>query len=338
MSDKPAAPFNEEILLIAEKVGQLSDRFARIEAEFTTQTAPLDASKGAIDGAVTALNAALTGIKALNFHVLDNNLGAVSKRVEEISVQADTALRALEAKLETSRKELAKADADALAKLGESETRRTELAAKREEDARDFAAKVEAARTELSQQIADLKAKLGEAVKNFATPSSFNPRGQWEGRETYARLDVVSLNGSSYVSLSDGNTEKPSKTARNWMLLAARGAASGNGASAFEPSSLASLTAGATITWDLGSPVASVTLGAAANAFTFQNGRTGGTYVLILKQDSNGSRTVSWPSSVKWPGNTAPVLTTTASRADVFSFVYDGTVYYGSGSQNYPTS
>lgn len=337
MSEKPA-PFQEEVLLIAEKLGELSDRFGKIEAEFTAQTAPLDASKGALDGAIAALNAALGGIKALNFHVLDNNLGAVSKRVEEIAAQADTALRALEAKLEASRTELAKADEAVAAKVADADARRTELAAKRDEDAREFAAKVESTRKEFAAELADLKARLGEAVKQFATPTGFTPRGVWDSANAYARNDAVSLNGSSYVSLADNNREKPGKGARNWMLLAARGAAAGGGGSTPEPASLQTLTAGATITWDLINPVASVTLGAAANAFTFQNGRAGGTYILIVRQDSNGSRTVTWPSAVRWPGNTAPTLTTTASRADVFSFVFDGTVYYGTGSQNFTTS
>ena len=78
--------------------------------------------------------------------------------------------------------------------------------------------------------------------------------------------------------------------------------------------------------------------GAAANAFAFQNARAGGTYVLIVKQDSNGSRTVTWPSAVRWSSGIAPTLTTTASRADVAYFTYDGTVFYGSVAQNYVAS
>lgn len=60
--------------------------------------------------------------------------------------------------------------------------------------------------------------------------------------------------------------------------------------------------------------------------------------VLKLVQDGTGSRTVTWPASVKWPAGAAPTLTTTASRADVITFYYDGTVYYGASSLNYVTS
>jgi hypothetical protein len=40
-------------------------------------------------------------------------------------------------------------------------------------------------------------------------------------------------------------------------------------------------------------------------------------------------------TGVKWPGGTAPTLTTTASRLDLASFFCDGTSWYGSIVQNY---
>src|SRR3569623_1320138 len=49
--------------------------------------------------------------------------------------------------------------------------------------------------------------------------------------------------------------------------------------------------------------------------FTFSNPTASGTacsFVLYLQQDSTGSRTASWPSSVIWPSGIAPTLTTTA--------------------------
>jgi hypothetical protein len=38
---------------------------------------------------------------------------------------------------------------------------------------------------------------------------------------------------------------------------------------------------------------------------------------------------------VKWPGATAPTLTTTASRWDILTFVSDGTFWYGNSAQGY---
>lgn len=57
---------------------------------------------------------------------------------------------------------------------------------------------------------------------------------------------------------------------------------------------------------------------------------------ILLKQDATGSRSVSWPASVKWPSITAPTITTTASKLDKFVFISDGTYWYGStAGQNY---
>lgn len=62
---------------------------------------------------------------------------------------------------------------------------------------------------------------------------------------------------------------------------------------------------------------------------TFSNAPKAGTLVIItIIQDGTGSRTITWPASVKWSGGTAPTLTTTASKRDVFAFMYDGSNYY----------
>ena len=68
--------------------------------------------------------------------------------------------------------------------------------------------------------------------------------------------------------------------------------------------------------------------------FTFSNptaSATGCSFTLILKQDSTGSRTVTWPVSVKWPGNRAPVIPPTAGHSTIVSFFTPdaGTTYLG---------
>jgi hypothetical protein len=47
----------------------------------------------------------------------------------------------------------------------------------------------------------------------------------------------------------------------------------------------------------------------------------GQVFMVILKQDATGSRTVTWWTGIRWPGGTAPTLTTTAGKEDVFSFL-----------------
>jgi hypothetical protein len=78
-------------------------------------------------------------------------------------------------------------------------------------------------------------------------------------------------------------------------------------------------------------------------ALTFSNGWKGGRYTLIITQDATGSRTVTWPSSVRWSGGPpqtkglpANILTTTADKTDYITFFYNGVTYDVLGlAQNY---
>jgi hypothetical protein len=69
-----------------------------------------------------------------------------------------------------------------------------------------------------------------------------------------------------------------------------------------------------------------VTLGG-NRTLTFSNGQKGGKYILVLRQDVTGSRTVAWPSSVHWAGVSGPTLTTIAGKADYIGFIFNGTSY-----------
>jgi hypothetical protein len=45
---------------------------------------------------------------------------------------------------------------------------------------------------------------------------------------------------------------------------------------------------------------------------------------LVLTQDATGSRSATWPASVKWPGGVAPTLTTTPGKTDIVTLItYD---------------
>lgn len=60
-------------------------------------------------------------------------------------------------------------------------------------------------------------------------------------------------------------------------------------------------------------------------------------FTLVLRQDATGTRTVTWPGSVAWPGGTPPTLSTGSSAVDVFTFltVDNGTTWLGSGQLDY---
>jgi hypothetical protein len=62
---------------------------------------------------------------------------------------------------------------------------------------------------------------------------------------------------------------------------------------------------------------------------------SGKSFIMYLRQDATGSRTVTW-STVNWAGGTAPTVTSTASKQDIYSFFSDGTRWYGvTVGQNY---
>ncbi|MHC5536649.1 hypothetical protein ACYOEI_00060 [Singulisphaera rosea] len=87
-------------------------------------------------------------------------------------------------------------------------------------------------------------------------------------------------------------------------------------------------TDGSTVTFDMStSTVHSVTLGG-NRTLAVSNVTSGQTFLVILKQDGTGSRTVTWFSGITWANGTAPTLTTTANKQDVFSFLQIGTNTY----------
>ena len=67
--------------------------------------------------------------------------------------------------------------------------------------------------------------------------------------------------------------------------------------------------------------------------FTMPTAVAGKSFILILSTGA-GSFTATF-TSVKWPSNTAPTITTTASRWDILTFVSDGTNWYGNFAQAY---
>jgi hypothetical protein len=73
-----------------------------------------------------------------------------------------------------------------------------------------------------------------------------------------------------------------------------------------------------------------ITMPAGNITIAVSNAAFGLKFNVYITQDGTGSRTVTWFTTIKWVGGTAPVLTTTASKRDAFSFfatasnTYDG--------------
>ena len=92
------------------------------------------------------------------------------------------------------------------------------------------------------------------------------------------------------------------------------------------------LTDGATITWNASTqPVAKVTLGGNRTLSAPTNSVAGQFIALTVIQDGTGSRTLTFNSAYEFTADTAPTLTTTASKADLFVFKYNGTVWQETG-------
>ena len=90
----------------------------------------------------------------------------------------------------------------------------------------------------------------------------------------------------------------------------------------------ATLTDGSSIDWNvLTSPVAKVTL-AGNRTLNAATGAQAGQFVsLLIIQDGTGSRTVTFNAAYEFKDDTAPTLTTTAAKGDLFVFRYNGSKY-----------
>ena len=85
------------------------------------------------------------------------------------------------------------------------------------------------------------------------------------------------------------------------------------------------LTDQATITWDASTQdVCKVTLGGNRTLAAPTNNTTGQFISILVIQDGTGSRTLTWNAVFEFAADTAPTLTTTANKGDVFVFRYNG--------------
>jgi hypothetical protein len=96
---------------------------------------------------------------------------------------------------------------------------------------------------------------------------------------------------------------------------------------------------GGTLTLDLSTAgIFYVNLNANVTTLTISNTQTIGASAFTLIFIADGTpRSVTWGASILWPGGTAPTLTSTNGKDDIFSFVTidGGTTWYGfNGGQN----
>ena len=85
------------------------------------------------------------------------------------------------------------------------------------------------------------------------------------------------------------------------------------------------LSDGSTPSWNaLTQPVAKITIAGNRTIGAASGGVAGAFISLLIIQDGTGSRTMSWNAAYEFKDDTAPTLTTTASKGDLFVFRYNG--------------
>ena len=92
------------------------------------------------------------------------------------------------------------------------------------------------------------------------------------------------------------------------------------------------LTDGSTIDWNATTQdVCKVTLAGNRTLNAPTNPTTGQFITILIIQDGSGSRTVTFNAIYEFKDDTAPTLTTTASKGDVFVFRYNGSKWLEMG-------
>ena len=95
------------------------------------------------------------------------------------------------------------------------------------------------------------------------------------------------------------------------------------------------VVASATLAITAGTVLTATLTASTACTFTMPPVSAGKSFVLYLKQaPTTGNGTATF-TGVVWPNAAAPVVTATAGRMDIFSFVSDGVKWYGNFIKNY---
>lgn len=95
-----------------------------------------------------------------------------------------------------------------------------------------------------------------------------------------------------------------------------------------------SLTDSVSIAWDCDADgqIVAVTLAGNRTMEAPTNISPNAAYVLVVRQDATGSRSLAWASAYYFPGGADPILTAAANSVDIFTFIGGSSVMYCVGT------
>lgn len=161
-----------------------------------------------------------------------------------------------------------------------------------------------------------------------------------DSEDLHAYLTDDAYTGSSTLELSPDGTNKVDDADVIEWLRARVTTGSGADHVTFCPATDLGTISGGTLTVDWAKcQMARCVISANVTTVTFTNPPPGDcTLTLLIAQNGTGGYTVGgWPSSVKWPGGTAPTISAGADDEDVISLKYLGSTlgYYAGYLQDF---
>lgn len=136
-------------------------------------------------------------------------------------------------------------------------------------------------------------------------------------------LNNINFSGNSLVSVNIGSSVFANGYINNASLASITTVNR-----AFIPVEQKFISSVATTTFDWAySNIHSITL-TGVTTLSFANPVAGQALITRLGQDGTGSRTVTFPSTIKFTGGVTPTLTATASKTDVFGFLCTASGFY----------
>lgn len=98
---------------------------------------------------------------------------------------------------------------------------------------------------------------------------------------------------------------------------------------------IGTVTTASTISLTSGTVQTATLTASTACTFTMPTATAGKSFILLLKQAASTGNGTATFTGVKWSSAGTPTVTATAGKMDIFSFVSDGTNWYGSVAQGY---